>query len=237
MCCAAGHSFDRAVLIKCSRLSRGLWDPRGLLVLWGVRATRGKGPASALAYAPSLSRRSQKQPQVVLDAVNLTRWSFCFRRQTTVSGWAPSHGPSPGELIVGEILQRSLAGLDRSPRHHALGASIRSSQFKRERLYYLTERDSAVARKEQDSRWGSFGRDSDVQAMARKASLLVLSIVLRTLVPGMRFLIGMSKAAGTSNSEQWIIPTGECLPRTTAQNSKLYTRPPTSSEIPSRMNR
>jgi hypothetical protein len=42
-----------------------------------------------LAYVPSLSPGRQTQPQGrPFDAVNLTRWSFCFRRQKRLDGWA-----------------------------------------------------------------------------------------------------------------------------------------------------
>jgi hypothetical protein len=53
-------------------------------LLWPHCMPEGAGPRSC-AYVPVTFPGS-----LVLDVVNLTRWSFCFRRQTTLGGWASS---------------------------------------------------------------------------------------------------------------------------------------------------
>jgi hypothetical protein len=50
--------------------------------------TNGAG-CRRLAQRPEAKRQGAKSSgKIVFDAVNLTRWSFCFRKQTpTLGGW------------------------------------------------------------------------------------------------------------------------------------------------------
>jgi hypothetical protein len=50
----------------------------------GRTGTVGQAPRSpALAYVPRHCPQAAKSKRrLVLDALNLTRWSFCYRRQT-----------------------------------------------------------------------------------------------------------------------------------------------------------
>jgi hypothetical protein len=58
---------------------------------WSCRSRSGaRGRRPPLCLRPTTVSKP-KQPQVVsFDAVNLTRWSFCFRRQTDLGRWASS---------------------------------------------------------------------------------------------------------------------------------------------------
>jgi hypothetical protein len=72
----------RQVVVRSLHVSVGA-QPRLQRASVGPASLRGKGPASALAYLP---RHFARQPKASagssLDAVKLTPWSFCFRRQT-----------------------------------------------------------------------------------------------------------------------------------------------------------
>ena len=62
---------------------RVYWSPRA------YRVQRGEGMASAVACVPRRCPQAAKRSRkVVLDAVNLIRWSFCFRRRTRLDRWA-----------------------------------------------------------------------------------------------------------------------------------------------------
>jgi hypothetical protein len=50
--------------------------------------------STRLAERPEAKRQGAKsRGKIVFDAVNLTRWSFCFRRQTPTLGGGASSSP------------------------------------------------------------------------------------------------------------------------------------------------
>ncbi len=80
-------------------------------VCWSRRAyrvLRGKGLASALAYVPHCPKAAKSSRRLVLDAVNFTRWSFCFRRQTASS--LPKMTQRGPQMLVPSLCQVSAIG-------------------------------------------------------------------------------------------------------------------------------
>jgi hypothetical protein len=85
-------SLARECAPHCQRDLRGRFSPGAFGAPKGRAGpvgSTGSGPGvRADAHVRRCPQAAKCSRKVVLDVVNLTRWSFCFRRQTRLDGWA-----------------------------------------------------------------------------------------------------------------------------------------------------